>query len=72
MTRRVALRRDVQAPFLFENETGSLDVTACRRMRNASDVELIVVVVEERIYLPVILVLSFATCSWNSTLNVER
>jgi len=51
MTRCVALRRDVQGPSLFENETGFLDFTACRRMRSASDVELIVVVVEERIYI---------------------
>lgn len=48
MTRCVALRRDVQGPSLFENEIGSLDFTACRRMRSASDVELIVVAVEER------------------------
>ena len=48
MTRCVALRRDVQGPSLFENETGSLDFTACRRMRSASDVELIVVAVEEK------------------------
>jgi hypothetical protein len=43
MTMCVALRRDVQGPSLFENETSSLDFTSRRRMRSASDVELIVV-----------------------------